>query len=143
MLERKNAVKMMMSEEELDRAKQAWISAPPICTQMPIRFPKGGELSEFSAFCKCCNQKISRHLLHGAVNFPLENMAVFDAWGVCLDCRCLTKFFARVREGETALIMEWRLDNGQWVRRAMEYVDPWIKRKTKALLRKILFLRRE
>jgi len=46
----------------------------------------------------------------------LPHVAVFQAFGVCHDCRCITHFFARIKENRDGQMkLEWINDRGEWV----------------------------
>lgn len=91
-------------------------ASEPIYRQLPVRVPRGGKLTAFSARCGTCDSEIEKENFRGSVGVPFsDGPALLFAHGYCPMCNTYTPISHRVRGRDGKLTTEYQNENGEWV----------------------------
>lgn len=100
-----------LTRRETDELLAFWDVNEPIQAQLPIRFENGTCLDRYGGKCGRCGLDIADVDFRGRVSRPIEAVAVIEAAGACHECRIVTRYTHRLRDG---LTLEWISADGTW-----------------------------
>lgn len=95
-------------------AKLRYSKEAELQSQLPLYLSNGIAITLINGCCPLCNNLVPPKKLKGKVNLALPSVIIFDAHGVCDQCKCIFPLNGRIRVKGKSMQLE-RLERGLWV----------------------------